>query len=74
MDAGGESAGALVDLYVRLRDEVDGGECSLDPNHKIRASIVMAIFGAVGAAGVDLTALESSVRAKLGLGISSLAA
>jgi hypothetical protein len=69
----GESAGALVDLYVRLRDEMDGGESSLDPNHKIRASIVMAIFGAVDAVGSDLAALEARARAKLGLAITSIA-
>ena len=35
-------ASVLVHLYIRLRAGVDGCEYSLDPNHKVRASLVMA--------------------------------
>jgi hypothetical protein len=55
----------LVDLYVRLRNEVDKGDLCLDPNHKIRSAIVMAIFGASETIP-DVTALESHVRMMLG--------
>jgi hypothetical protein len=55
----------LVDLYIRLRDECDNGELSLDPNHKVRSAIVMAILGAAETIS-DLSALEASVRLKLG--------
>lgn len=51
----------LVELYLRLRDEVDGGEMNLDPNHKKRAKIVMAIFAASEAIS-DIAALEAHVR------------
>ncbi|HML30078.1 MAG TPA: hypothetical protein PKE16_14850 [Hyphomicrobium sp.] len=65
MDDGRPLPGSvLVDLYLRLRDEVDGGEMNLDPNHKKRAKIVMAIFAA--SEGVfDIAALEVHVRAIL---------
>ena len=55
----------LVDLYLRLRDEVDGGELCLDPNHKLRAGIVMAILSAAETIA-DVNTLEAQVRAMLG--------
>jgi hypothetical protein len=55
----------LVDLYVRLRNEVDRGDLCLDPNHKIRSAIVMAIFSAAETIA-DVTALENHVRMMLG--------
>jgi hypothetical protein len=55
----------LVDLYLRLRDEVDDGRLSLDPNHKIRSSIVMAIFSAAETS-TDVISLEAHVRSLLG--------
>jgi hypothetical protein len=67
-------AGSLVKLYVRLRDELDSGEFSLDPNHKVRAAIVMAIFAAAEALGADYHAIEVRVRQTLGLGEQALAA
>jgi hypothetical protein len=54
----------LVELYLRLRDEVDGGEMNLDPNHNKRAKIVMAIFAASEAIS-DIVAPEAHVRAML---------
>ena len=59
-------ASVLVHLYIRLRAGVDGGEYSLDPNHKVRASIVMAILGAAEAIGSDIIAIEARVRRNLG--------
>jgi hypothetical protein len=55
----------LVDLYVRLRDEVDKGDLSLDPNHKVRSAIVMAILGASETIA-DIATLEAHVRTALG--------
>ena len=55
----------LIDLYVRLRDEVDGGEVNLDPNHKLRSRIVMAIYGAAETTA-DINILEVRVREMLG--------
>ena len=55
----------LVDLYLRLRDEVDGGEVNLDPNHKLRSRIVMAIYGAAETI-TDINILEVRVREMLG--------
>lgn len=54
----------LVELYIRLRDEIDGNELNLDPNHKERARIVMAILAAAESV-VDIAALEARVRAAL---------
>jgi hypothetical protein len=59
------SGSVLVDLYVRLRDEVDNGDLSLDPNHKVRSSIVMAILGAAETI-TDVSVLEAHVRKVLG--------
>jgi hypothetical protein len=55
----------LVDLYVRLRDEVDKGDLCLDPNHKVRSAIVMAIFAAAETIA-DVATLEAHVRSALG--------
>ena len=55
----------LVDLYIRLRNELDGGEYCLDPDHKIRAAIVMPIFSAAEAIGPDIVAVEARVRSEL---------
>jgi hypothetical protein len=61
-------ARVLVDLYIRLRDELDGGgDYSLDPNHKVRASLVMAIFSAAEAIGSDMVAIETRARNELTL-------
>ncbi len=57
-------ATVLVDLYIRLRDEVDNGVLSLDPNHKVRAPIVMAILDAAERFS-ELPALEAHVRTLL---------
>lgn len=62
LDPDRASAEDLVDLYLRLRDEFDGGERNLDPNQKIRASIVMAVSSAAEASGSDLKAIERKVR------------
>jgi len=63
----------LVDLYVRLRDEVDKGDLDLDPNHKIRSAIVMAILSAAETVA-DIAAVEAHVRRTLGLHPQPLAA
>ncbi|CCB64921.1 hypothetical protein RLW55_17025 [Hyphomicrobium sp. B1] len=65
MDSGTPLPGSvLVDLYIRLRDEIDGGERNLDPNHKQRARIVMTILAASESV-FDMVALEERVRASL---------
>ena len=58
-------ASLLVDLYLRLRSELDGGEYSLDPNHRIRAAIAVAIFNAAESIGSDIVAIEARVRREL---------
>jgi hypothetical protein len=58
-------ANVLVDLYVRLRDEIGSVELSLDPNHKLRAPIGMAILAAAELVGSDIAAIEMRVREKL---------
>jgi hypothetical protein len=57
----------LADLYIRLRDEVDGSERNLDPNHQLRASIAMAILSVEEAFGSDIAGIEARAREMLGL-------
>jgi hypothetical protein len=57
----------LVDLYIRLRDEIDSGETNLDPNHTIRAPIAMAILATAETLGADIDKIEAHVREVLGL-------
>jgi hypothetical protein len=57
----------LVDLYIRLRDEIDGGDVNLDPNHRIRAPIAMAILATAETLGTDIDKIEAHVRDVLGL-------
>ena len=64
----------LVELYVRLRDQMESGECDLDPNHKSRASIAMAILVAEEKLGANITEIEAQVRESLGLAPARAAA
>lgn len=57
----------LVELYIRLRDQMESGESTLDANHKVRASIAMAILVAEDNLGANITAIEAQVREALGL-------
>jgi len=67
MDTIGLPGSVLADLYIRLRDEIDGGERNLDPNHKLRAPIAMAILAAAENFGTDAFGIETQVRQSLGL-------
>jgi len=67
MDTTGLPGSVLADLYIRLRDEIDGGERNLDPNHKLRAPIAMAILAAAENFGTDTLGIETQVRQSLGL-------
>lgn len=67
MDYPGLPGSALADLYIRLRDEIDAGERNLDPNHKLRAPIAMAILSVEGVFGSDIAGIEARVREMLGL-------
>lgn len=58
---------ALADLYIRLRNEIDCGERNLDPNHKLRAPIAMAILSVEGVFGSDIVGIEARVREMLGI-------
>lgn len=65
MDCGTPLPGSvLVELYLKLRDEIGSGELDLDPNHKQRARIVMAILAASESVS-DFATLEVRVRASL---------
>jgi hypothetical protein len=71
MDTIGLPGSVLADLYIRLRDEIDGGERNLDPNHKLRAPIAMAILAAAENFGTDAFGIETQVRQSLGLAAHS---
>jgi hypothetical protein len=66
MDDSGLQKDGLVDLYIRLRDEVDSGERSLDPNHRTRAPIAVAVLEAAESVGADLYKTEHRARDMLG--------
>lgn len=55
-------AGILVEMYVRIQDEVAGDERNLDPNHKLRTPIAVAILAAAKIAGPDIIGIEALVR------------
>ncbi|SFV37098.1 hypothetical protein SAMN04488557_2991 [Hyphomicrobium facile] len=57
----------LVELYIRLRDQMESGESNLDANHKDRVCIAMAIFAAEDRLGANITEVEAHVREVLGL-------
>lgn len=67
MEYSGLPGSVLADLYIRLRDEIGCGERNLDPNHKLRARIAMAIFSTEEALGADVVRIETRVREMLGL-------
>lgn len=60
----------LVELYIRLRNEFGSNDRDLDPNHKLRASIALAIFQAEDKLGADIVRIETRVREMLGLACS----
>ena len=60
-------ASVLVELYIRLRTEIGSNDRDLDPNHKRRASIALAIFQAEDKLGADIVRIEARVREMLGL-------
>jgi hypothetical protein len=66
MDYSNLPSSRLADLYIRLRDEVDRSDLSLDPNHKLRAPIAMAILCASETLGLDIVRIEEQVREMIG--------
>jgi len=67
MNTSGLPGSVLADLYIRLRDEIDSSERDLDPNHKLRAPIAMAILAAAETFGTDVLGIEAHVRQAFGL-------
>jgi hypothetical protein len=63
-------ASVLVELYIRLRNEVGSEGRDLDPNHKLRAAIALAIFQAEEKVGADIVRIETRVREMLALACS----
>jgi hypothetical protein len=59
----------LVELYIRLRNQMESGERDLDPNRKSRASIAMAILVAEEKLGANIAEIEAQVRESLGLAL-----
>ena len=66
MDHSNVPGSLLANLYIRLRDEVDRGDLNLDPNHKLRAPIAMAILCASETFGSDIVRIEAQVRETIG--------
>lgn len=67
MEEFGLPGSVLVELYIRLRDEMERIECNLDPKHEKRAAIAIAIFMAEDKLGANITEIEAHVRGLLGL-------
>jgi hypothetical protein len=57
----------LVDLYLRLRDEVDDNRQTLDPNDKVRAPIAMALLALSQVQTANLAEIECRVRRLIAL-------
>jgi len=66
-DWGGLPGSVLVDLYLRLRDEVDRKRQTLDPNDRLRAAIAMAVLELSQGASGSLNDIETRVRRLLDL-------
>ena len=57
----------LVDLYIRLRNQVENHNCGLASHDQVRASIAMAILSAEAELGPNIEGIEARVRSVLGL-------
>ena len=57
----------LVDLYLRLRDEVDRKRQTLDPNDRVRAAIAMAVLELSQGETSSLHEIEARIRRLLDL-------
>ncbi len=57
----------LVDLYIRLRNQVENHDCDRSSPDQVRASIAMAILSAEAELGANITGVEAHVREVLGL-------
>jgi hypothetical protein len=55
----------LANLYIRIRDEIDSDDRSLDPNHVLRAPIAMAILTAAKVVGPNIVGIEVFARKML---------
>jgi hypothetical protein len=61
-DWSGTTGSVLVDLYIRLRDELDAERATSDPNDVLRASIAMTVLAMSEAQIGDFAEIEDQVR------------